>query len=243
METQHITWHKCLESTNSDAKMHIDGYDNLSVSAALSQEKGRGQADHKWFATPGKNLTFTIILKPRGFAATDALFLTRITTLSLLSYLSAKGIEARIKWPNDIYWHDSKISGTIIDTAISGKVICQCIYGIGININQRVFTGDAPNPVSLCTIVGHDVGRDGVMEKFLHRLENRMDALEKHRYDDVTAEYVGSLYRRSGFFEYEDCCGRFSAEIVGVMPNGHLVLCDSDGKRRDYELKEVKFII
>ena len=228
-----VSTHDLIKRTDGDRVVVVADY----------QEAGRGQGQNKWESERGKNLLFSVKTPVPAIPANRQFLLSMAGALALKDVLDDYAEAFTLKWPNDIYWHDSKISGTIIDTAISGKVICQCIYGIGININQRIFTSDAPNPVSLCTIVGHDVDRDGVMEKFLHRLENRMDALEKYRYDDVTAEYVGSLYRRSGFFEYEDCCGRFSAEIVGVMPNGHLVLCDSDGKRRDYELKEVKFII
>ncbi len=228
-----VSTHDLIKRTDGDRVVVVADF----------QEAGRGQGQNKWESERGKNLLFSVKTPVPAIPANRQFLLSMTGALALKDVLDDYAEAFTLKWPNDIYWHDSKISGTIIDTAISGKVICQCIYGIGININQRIFTGDAPNPVSLCTIVGHDVDRDGVMEKFLHRLENRMDALKKHRYDDVTVEYVGSLYRRSGFFEYEDCCGRFSAEIVGVMPNGHLVLCDSDGKRRDYELKEVKFII
>ncbi len=166
METPHITWHKCLESTNSDAKMHIDDYDNLSVSAALSQEKGRGQSDHKWFATPGKNLTFTIILKPRGFAATDALFLTRITTLSLLSYLKSKGIEARIKWPNDIWVGEKKICGILIENTLDGPLVKYSLIGIGLNVNERNWPEYLPNPVSMSEITGKEYDICAELEEF-----------------------------------------------------------------------------
>ncbi len=166
METPHITWHKCLESTNSDAKMHIDDYDNLSVSAAISQEKGRGQADHKWFATPGKNLTFTIILKPRGFAATDALFLTRITTLSLLSYLNTKGIKARIKWPNDIWVGEKKICGILIENTLDGPLVKYSLIGIGLNVNERNWPEYLPNPVSMSEITGKEYDIRAELEEF-----------------------------------------------------------------------------
>ncbi len=166
METPHITWHKCLESTNSDAKMNIDDYDNLSVSAALSQEKGRGQSDHKWFATPGKNLTFTIILKPQGFAATDALFLTRITTLSLLSYLNTKGIEARIKWPNDIWVGEKKICGILIENTLDGPLVKYSLIGIGLNVNERNWPEYLPNPVSMSEITGKEYDIRAELEEF-----------------------------------------------------------------------------
>ncbi len=166
METSHITWHNCLESTNSDAKLHIDDYDNLSVCAALSQPKGRGQSDHKWFATPGKNLTFTIILKPDGFVAADALYLTRITTLSLLSYLRRKGIEARIKWPNDIWVGDRKICGILIENTLDGHLVHYSLIGIGLNVNETNWPEYLPNPVSMSELTGKEYDIRVELEEF-----------------------------------------------------------------------------
>lgn len=64
-----------------------------------------------------------------------------------------------LKWPNDVYWYDKKISGTLIETAIDSKGIKRCIFGIGIDVNQTEFHSDAPNPVSLAQILGHEVDR------------------------------------------------------------------------------------
>ncbi len=225
--------HEIIKRTDGDYVVVVADY----------QEAGHGQGQNKWESERGKNLLFSVKMPVPEIPANRQFLLSMAGALALKDVLDDYADGFTLKWPNDIYWQDRKTSGTIIDTTISGKVISQCIYGIGINLNQRVFTGDAPNPVSLCTIVGHDVDRNEVLEKFLCRLVNRMDDLAKYRYDDVTSEYSVSLYRRNGFYEYEDCSGRFSAEIVEVLPNGHLVLCDSNGKSRDYELKEVKFII
>lgn len=232
-----------LDTTDSthDAIRRIDG--ERVVVTADYQNAGHGQGQNKWESERGKNLLFSAKMPVPAIPANRQFLLSMAGALALKDVLEDYADGFSLKWPNDIYWKDSKISGTIIDTVISGKVIGQCIYGIGINVNQRVFTSDAPNPVSLCTVVGHDVDKEEVLEKFLQRLENRMETLAKQRYDDIAAEYADSLYRRVGRYEYEDCHGRFYAEIAEILSNGHLVLCDSDGKRRDYELKEVKFII
>ena len=85
-----IKWFESLASTNNEAKKHIADYDNLSVIATIEQSAGRGQGSHTWYTTPGKNLTFTIVFNPENLPASEALYLTRITTLSLLSYLAAR---------------------------------------------------------------------------------------------------------------------------------------------------------
>ena len=103
-----IIWHKEIDSTNSEARRHLADIDNLSVIAAEFQTAGRGQGDHTWTSLRGENLTFTVVLKfDRGFLlARDALLITQVTTLALRRFLSSKGIESKIKWPNDIYVAD-----------------------------------------------------------------------------------------------------------------------------------------
>lgn len=228
-------------ASTHDVVKRIDG--DRVVVVADYQEAGRGQGQNRWESERGKNLLFSVKMPVPAIPANRQFLLSMAGALALRDVLEGYANGFTLKWPNDIYWKDSKISGTIIDTVVTGKVISKCIYGIGININQCVFTSDAPNPVSLCTITGKETDRDEVLGKFLCQLEKRVDALAEHRYDDIAAEYSHNLYRRNGFHEYEDCHGRFSAEITEVLPNGHLVLCDSEGKKRDYELKEVKFII
>ena len=143
-----------MASTNNEAKKHIAEYDNLSVIATIEQSAGRGQGTHTWYTTPGKNLTFTIVFNPENLPASEALYLTRITTLSLLSYLAARGVRARIKWPNDIWVEDKKICGILIENILEGNLVHNSIIGIGLNINESGWPEDLPNPVSLGELTG-----------------------------------------------------------------------------------------
>lgn len=149
-----IKWFESLASTNNEAKKHITDYDNLSVIATIEQSAGRGQGTHTWYTTPGKNLTFTIVFNPENLPASEALYLTRITTLSLLSYLAARGVRARIKWPNDIWVEDKKICGILIENILEGNLVHNSIIGIGLNINESGWPEDLPNPVSLGELTG-----------------------------------------------------------------------------------------
>lgn len=144
-----IIWFDSLNSTNSFAKEHLEEYDNMSIIATLQQRSGRGQGDHTWYASTGKNLTFTIIFKPTDLLASDALMITRITTLALLNYLKSKGIKARIKWPNDIWVEDKKICGILIENILDGRIIKNSIIGVGLNINEKNWPKELPNPISL----------------------------------------------------------------------------------------------
>lgn len=168
-EQSPIIWHDELDSTNSEARRHLADIDNLSVIAAVSQTAGRGQGDHTWTSTPGENLTFTVVLKfERGFLlAKDSLLITQVTTLALRRLLASEGIEARIKWPNDIYVADmKKICGILIENVLTCESVASSIIGIGLNVNQTVFSPDLPNPISMKSLTGSTYDTHALLEKF-----------------------------------------------------------------------------
>ena len=144
-----IIWLESVDSTNDEAKRHISDIDNLSVLSALEQTAGRGQRGNSWTSAPGENLMFSIVLKSPALMAEDHFALNEITALSVADFLSTYGIKAQIKWPNDIYVDEKKICGILIENSFRGKSISSSIIGIGLNINQRNFNVNLPNPTSM----------------------------------------------------------------------------------------------
>lgn len=164
-----IIWHKEIDSTNSEARRHLADIDNLSVIAAEFQTAGRGQGDHTWTSLRGENLTFTVVLKfERGFLlARDALLITQVTTLALRRFLSSKGIESKIKWPNDIYVADmKKICGILIENVLTSESVTSSIIGIGLDVNQTEFSPDLPNPISMKSLTGITYDTHALLEEF-----------------------------------------------------------------------------
>lgn len=152
-----IIWLKLTDSTNDEARRRLDALDNLSVLAAEIQTAGRGQGDHTWTSAPGQNLTFTLVLKfppCAPIATSEILLITQAVTGGIRRYLLSKGVESRIKWPNDIYVGDRKICGILIENILDGKQVSSSMIGIGLNLNQDRFPADLPNPVSLRQLTG-----------------------------------------------------------------------------------------
>ena len=174
-----IIWLESADSTNEECRRRISDIDNLSVLAALSQTSGKGQKGNVWLSEPGKNLTFSIVLK---FPATDIkselepmlaydqFVLSEITSLSIVDLLAEHGIEAKIKWPNDIYVGDRKICGMLIENSLRGEWIQHSIIGIGLNVNQRNFDVTLPNPTSmvLCNEISGETGSHNVSDSVPH---------------------------------------------------------------------------
>ena len=152
-----ILWLESTDSTNYALRARRSGLDNLSIVAAKGQTAGRGQGTHTWYATPGRNLTFSILYRfgeDCPLAAADAILITQVTTLALRDYLLAHGVEARIKWPNDIWVGDRKICGILIENTLEGAAVRESIVGIGLNLNETGWPAELPNPVSLTELTG-----------------------------------------------------------------------------------------
>ena len=127
------------------------------------QTAGHGQATNRWESEEGKNLLFSILLRPTIIPAADQFVITEFVTLSIINCLQDYiRQQITIKWPNDIYVGNKKLCGILIENALCGSTIDTCIVGIGININQELFVSDAPNPVSLKQLNGRDNDREEI---------------------------------------------------------------------------------
>lgn len=216
---------------------------DIVVVTAGHQTAGRGMGSNRWESEDGRNLLFSMLVRPEGVPAARQFAFSMAEALAVKDALDPIAGEVTLKWPNDVYWHDRKISGTLIETAISGRLVKDCIFGTGINVNQRVFRSDAPNPVSLRQITGRDTDMNVVLDSVLEAFEGYYTMVLDGEYDRVGRLYHDALYRRTGMHAYSDSDGRFMASVVRVGHDGRLVLRDDAGRERIYAFKEVSYII
>ena len=120
----------------------------LTLVDADFQTGGRGQQQNVWESEADKNLLFSLLCHPTFLPATNQFVLSQAIAVAVQRTLSEYTDGITIKWPNDIYWNDRKICGTLIECNLMGSTIKDCIIGTGINVNQTEFRSDAPNPVS-----------------------------------------------------------------------------------------------
>jgi len=228
-------------STNDFLRDYADiSTEEIVVATADYQKAGRGQGANTWESENGKNLLFSILISPTWLLLRKQFLLSMCGALAIKTVLDKYTEGITVKWPNDIYWHDKKISGTLIETSLSGKEISRCVIGVGVNINQEQFHSDAPNPVSLWQIIGKQSDREQLLSEFIDSFELYYLKLREGCQEEIVKEYHENLYRRNGFHEFIDKRGAFMARIVEVKENGRLVLSDINDKRYEYELKEIQ---
>lgn len=232
-----------IDSTNRYLKNYREeGDEEMIVAVADYQAAGKGQGTHTWESEKGKNLLFSIKVYPHWIPVRRQFVLSMAGALAVKDALDSYVKNITLKWPNDVYWNDQKISGTLIENTIDSKGIKSCVFGIGLNVNQLVFHSDAPNPVSLAQILGHEVDRDEVLKKILDGFEKYYELLRRADYMDVSGIYHLSLYRRKGFHPYRDADGEFEGALVEVEDDGHLILHDRQGRIRSYAFGEISIV-
>lgn len=207
-----------------------------TVVVAEYQTAGRGCGTNSWESERGKNLTFSVLIRPEGIPARRQFHISMAVSLAVCEALGQQIGDLSIKWPNDIYWRNGKIAGMLIENQLQGEVIRSSVIGIGLNVNQQLFRSNAPNPVSLWQITGQETDRKQLLDDILR-------CLGHYLHHDIRQQYLQMLYRRKGFHPYTDKDGAFMAEIMDVGDDGHLVLLDDSGQRRRYAFKEVQFVV
>lgn len=208
------------------------------------QYAGKGQATNKWESAPHKNLTFSVILFPKFLLARKQFLLNQVVSLSVFDTLKeyiAEGLA--IKWPNDIYAFDKKITGILIQNNLRGSILQSSIIGIGLNVNQKQFISDAPNPTSMALEIGETIDLDVVLSKFCQHLESNYLLLKAGQTAKLQQRYLDSLFRIGKICPYRRLDGTiFKGEIKGVTEIGKLIIKTTNGME-EFAFKEVGYIL
>lgn len=209
------------------------------------QTSGKGQLSNVWESEEGMNLTFSMLFFPSFLPIQSQFLLSQFVSLGIVDYLSNEvGMkDVTVKWPNDIYWKNKKIAGVLIENLLMGNSISHTIVGVGLNVNQKKFLSDAPNPVSMATATKRHFNLDDELQKLVSAIKFRYLQLIKGDFSSLRAQNFKALYRADNFYYYQDENGSFAAKIDSVGDDGILSLRLVDGEIRKYAFKEVSFII
>lgn len=219
-----------------------------TVVSARRQTAGRGQRGNSWESAPGENITMSVLLRPGGLHPSRQFVISQAVSLAITGVLRGymPGSDVRVKWPNDIYVDDRKICGILIENVITSAAINHSVVGIGINVNQRRFFSDAPNPVSMAQLTDRSFDLGQLTREFCRAILEEVDTalaaeLSGEGTDALAGRYFASLWRSDGFYPYRDNMRgeMIEARIAAVAPDGLLTLELRGGERRTFAFKEV----
>jgi len=228
-----------LKQLASNSKPVIEG----TVIMAENQTAGRGQQQNGWHAEPGKNLTFSLLLKPSFLPVTQQFDLVRAVSLGVFDALHPLlGDGLKIKWPNDIYYGNRKLGGMLIENMIQGGQIKNAIVGIGLNINQEKFPDYLPNATSVKQILQQDYDLKTLLSDICRHIEAYYLNLKAGKVLFVRETYLTRLYWLNEQKKYKSKDGQFAGTIKSVKDNGILVVENNNHEELEFSLKEIEFV-
>lgn len=229
-------------STNDEASRLIQHEGTMEGTTVITgnQTAGRGQRGNTWHSESGKNLTFSIILKPTFLAVSDQFYLNMIVSLGVYDYLKTLFDEdVKIKWPNDILVKDKKVCGILIENQISGHKIQHSIIGVGLNVNQEKFELERAGSMKL--FHDQEFELQQVLEGVLEKIESRYLMLREQLTEKLSVEYKSALYWLDEAHVFSSRQKLFEGKITGVDEFGRLTI-ETDTGVKYMSVKEVEFV-
>jgi BirA family biotin operon repressor/biotin-[acetyl-CoA-carboxylase] ligase len=211
-----------------------------TVILADEQTNGRGQRGSVWQSEAGFNLQMTLVLFPNELKVTHQRYINSFVSVSLVKYLACFGINAKIKWPNDILIDNKKIAGILIENHLKNGMIDSSLVGIGLNVNQLDF---APlQATSLRKEIDLFTPLSEVLDSVLYQLNIFHQKLISNQYVDLQTLYHKNLWGFNKLKKFKDEKGVFFGKITGVSEEGLLNIETENGTNK-YNIKEISFLL
>jgi BirA family transcriptional regulator, biotin operon repressor / biotin---[acetyl-CoA-carboxylase] ligase len=216
-----------------------------TVLVAEEQRLGRGRLGQRWFSPPGVNIYASVLFRPL-LEADELLSFSFTASLALVDAIEALGVPAAIKWPNDVLVGGKKVAGTLVDCGMRGAAVDYVILGVGVNVNVRTAAlrdalgAAAGFSTSLCEALGHEVDRNAFLAAWLDRLEAWQ----------LRWKHEGPAALQKAWADRDILTGRrvevrgegatFEGRVLGLAPNGSLVVLDTLGRRHLITTEDVR---
>lgn len=224
-----------IDSTNAFARsLKENDAPHGTLVVADEQTAGKGRQERKWRSQKGKNLLFSLILKP-SFPQEKIRLLPFAAALASADAIEMEtGCAVECKWPNDLLVARKKIAGMLIETTMQEEIVKNAILGIGINVNQTVFADDLKEKAtSLRLHSSKDVDRVHLLCGVLEELENRYEQLQQFPPQLLLDEWKQRATMFGTTITLVEDSTLLKATAIDVAPNGALVIEELNGARRE----------
>ena len=222
--------HTSLTSTNDRAAEILResgaGADRAVV-IADEQTAGRGRQGRVWSTAPGRSLALTMVLAPSCDDPQVQLIPLSGAISVVKVLLSESGLEARVKWPNDVLCSGRKLAGVLAESRWCGDRLEGVVLGVGVNLGQR--DEDFPPDVrGLATSVYLEGGGEPDRTRFAAALIREVDLMASMSIKDpagLIEEASRLWFHGAGDTVAIDAGGReVEGGFHGIGPGGELLL-------------------
>jgi BirA family biotin operon repressor/biotin-[acetyl-CoA-carboxylase] ligase len=235
----HVMHFASVSSTSTLALEAAQAGTRMGVWVADEQTAGRGRGGHSWHSAPGDGLYVSALVSPE-------LPLAMALWISLATGLAAKeairkvaGLDADIRWPNDLLMHGKKCGGILVETVItpaSGAstepALRYAVIGIGINLNHESFPGElAQLATSLRIETGGAIRRETLLIALLQALERELQLLTQTGGSNLLDRFAAASTWAKGKRVRVEENGGYTGVTAGLDIRGFLLVEGDDGAK------------
>jgi BirA family transcriptional regulator, biotin operon repressor / biotin---[acetyl-CoA-carboxylase] ligase len=238
--SRHVMHLPTVDSTNSLAVEAAQAGSRAGVWVADEQTAGRGRSGHAWHSVAGHGLYVSALIAP-------SLPIRLALLISLATGLAAKhavaevtGLEADIRWPNDLLLNGKKCGGILVETAMappntpnSEAILRYAVIGVGINLNQKIFPDDIAQLATSLRIESNTVTwREAMLIALLRSLDAELRLLTVEHEGQLLKRFTdASTWVRGKRVRVEES-GGYTGVTAGLDASGFLLVDSDDGIRR-----------
>lgn len=236
LHTVHIgqTLYHFTEVGSTQEKVHMmakEGYPHGTVVLADEQTAGKGRMKREWNSLKGKGVWMSVLLRP-SFPPQLAPQLTLVTATSIVKVLRKTGINATIKWPNDIMIGDRKVCGILTEMRAEQDSVDYLVMGIGLNVNQS--REELPEELkqkatSLRIETGESRDLSELVTEILNRFEMDVDRFHEEGFLPFQQEWEEIGYKAGEWVSVSTWGTPWQARIIRMESDGALIVTDESG--------------
>lgn len=222
-----------VDSTNNYAKrIAEEGASDGTLVMADEQTGGKGRRGRSWETPKGANIAMTLLLRPK-IRPEHASRLTLLTAMAVaLGIRKVTGMDAGIKWPNDVVIHGKKVCGILTEMSTEVDYINYVVIGTGINVNQESFPEEIRHIAgSLSVELGHKISRAELAASIMEALERIYEIfLQTEDLSKLYEEYNGICVNRGHLIRVLEPGHEYNGTTDGINENGELVVHKENGE-------------
>lgn len=230
---QNCLYLDCVDSTNNYAKrIAEEGAADGTLVMADEQTGGKGRRGRGWETPGGVNIAMTLLLRPR-IQPEHASRLTLLMAMAVAQGIrSVTGLDAGIKWPNDVVVHGKKVCGILTEMSAEVDYINYVVIGTGINVNQESFPEEIRHIAgSLCVELGEKISRAELAASIMEALERIYEIfLRTEDLSELYKEYNEICVNRGHAIRVLEPKQEYNGTTDGINENGELVVQKENGE-------------
>ena len=227
-----IVYLPSVDSTNRRARqLAAEGAPHGTLVIADEQTAGRGRRGRGWISPAGEGVFMSLILRPQSHPSEVARLSMQTALAVALSIAQTTGLDARIKWPNDIVCGGRKVCGMLLEMNADEQAVHDVVAGIGINVHQTQFAPEIEKTASsLDLLSGQRVCRAALVRAFLEAFERTEALAAQGALMDAYRARSATLGQR---VQVIAPAGSFTGTALEVTDSGSLIVEDEEGQRRE----------